>query len=424
MKKFVSSILVAAMCFSLVACEGNRARDESTEVMTETSEIPTDPVEEIIETTTVEVTEPSETEDPYRDLRLIAYRNSLLALHDDCVWPNGDVESEPTSPDEMSDNEFAIFDIDFDGKDELLIKWTTDMMADICMRIYEYDPATNAMNEELHSGIDVHFYDNGVILDDLKYLQGFEEGGGVWPYHIFQYDSLQDKYNYAGDVDSWCKSTSDNRGTDAVFPKEYDTDNTGVIYMIEYEGYDRDYYSHSEYVAFRDNLLGQAEAIEVPFESLSEANIRAVIVESATANTDTVLADTVNPDDYWDTDEEGKTSYHLDEYAEALGYSLDHERYLHWGSVDDYFNDGEVVYFYITQMTFRYKGIDYVLEDDSVDPDAERISIYWDGYIMFSWDQRLIQVVITALEEFSNPNSEWHTSLTPPEGWISQDKTW
>ena len=50
--------------------------------------------------------------------------------------------------DTVRDNRFAVTDIDNDGREELLISYSTASMAGMFLAVYDYNPSTNQLKQQ------------------------------------------------------------------------------------------------------------------------------------------------------------------------------------------------------------------------------------------------------------------------------------
>lgn len=206
-----------------------------------------------------------------------AYGDALTGIRGNHILPDGRELEYLSSSGIVDENLFAIYDIDGDGRDELIIKWTTATEAGTVMYVYEYNVDADAWTMELSCFPTVCAYDNGVILSDCAHNQGY--AASIWPYDIYTYNENTDSYIAAGAVDCWNKVVSDQDGADEPFPEEFDTDDAGVVYMINYAGYagySGGYiYSQSDYDEFEASLTGDAGEVEIEYLELTNANIDA-----------------------------------------------------------------------------------------------------------------------------------------------------
>ena len=97
-------------------------------------------------------------------------------------------------------NSFAVYDVDNDGREELLFCWPNDIVADRASYILEY--ANGKIQEEIQLyPSNMIFYNNGVIQEGWSHSQGFA-GENFRTYYLHVYDPETDTYETAGAVDA------------------------------------------------------------------------------------------------------------------------------------------------------------------------------------------------------------------------------
>ncbi len=211
------------------------------------------------------------------------YQTYIKALEDiyfDQKFPGGEVAGGLPEFD-ISENKFAVCDIDSDGKEELIISYTTTYMAGMVEVIYAYDSDTGELRQELLGFPLLTYYDNGIIEEKASHNHGMASDGGpdgnFWPYSLRQYDPEVDAYVPVAYVDAWSKGYNEKDWDGNPFPEEADRDGDGMVYYIM-EG---DYYlvnpkDGAEYNQWRDSNLKGANQLEVPYVNLTTDNIYAL----------------------------------------------------------------------------------------------------------------------------------------------------
>ena len=142
----------------------------------------------------------------------------------------GNVEAD-TDNYSMSDNQFAIADVDGDGRPELIINYTAASLAGNFSILYDYNAEKNELKQELvfqPSGYT--FYNNGVLT--VPASQNHSLRLDFWPYTLYRYDAKTDTYQSVGYVSSWQKDYAPESNTGEVFPDEFDKDEDGILYGI------------------------------------------------------------------------------------------------------------------------------------------------------------------------------------------------
>ena len=131
---------------------------------------------------------------------------SLPASYGKILW---DAYSQGLLPDgrpldyrdeeETQKNSFAICDVDGDGKEELLLKWTAACVAGMGEFVYGCDGEECYL--ELNEFPEVRYYKNGSASADWSHNQGL--AGRVWPQNYYRYDPERDVYESYGSMDAY-----------------------------------------------------------------------------------------------------------------------------------------------------------------------------------------------------------------------------
>lgn len=122
-----------------------------------------------------------------------AYILTLENLYTNRIWPDG---TEVDLMGDMSENVFAVYDVDGDGEDELIIKYTSSSMAGMIEAVYGYDSETGVLYQELREFPALTFYDNGFIRADASHNQS--DDPEAWPYTMYQYKKDTNTYEEVG----------------------------------------------------------------------------------------------------------------------------------------------------------------------------------------------------------------------------------
>ena len=203
-----------------------------------------------------------------------AYKAALYRIRNTHTFPDG-VNYGYDELYDISENHFAIYDVDADGKNELLISYWTTSMAGNVFQIYGYDEISDDLQEEFSEYLGVTFYSNGMIEAKKSHNHGLASmSEEFWPYALYQYDSENDCYIKTADVDAWEQAyRSEYEGIE--FPKEADIDGDGLLYYIM----TNDTYEYQNpmdaeaYEKWRDSYLKDAEVIQIPLLRLTKENI-------------------------------------------------------------------------------------------------------------------------------------------------------
>ena len=206
-----------------------------------------------------------------------AYRAALEDLLNQRVFPDGTV-CDYTPGDDLSQNMFSLYDADNDGREELIVQFTTASMAGQVQYIFDYDESSKRLREELREFPLLTFYDNGVIKADWSHNQGL--AGDFWPYSLYQYDPETDSYRQVGSADAWQKSFAETDSQGNAFPAEADTSGAGIVYyLMEEAGEPAAPVDQADYQKWVDRYLEGASVVELPGKALTGENIEASTAE-------------------------------------------------------------------------------------------------------------------------------------------------
>lgn len=274
-KRMMAGMITAAMILSLAGCgSGNKGTTAGTETASAAETV----VETSAETQTEDnQTETAETEseaetisEEHRASIAAFYKDILEEINQFGVLPGGthlDVEDSF----DKTQNQFAIYDVDNDGRDELIFCYTTTSMAGMTARIYDYAEERGAAQEELSTFPMLTFYDNATIAAGVSHNQGY--AGEFWPYTFYTYDAESDTFQAKYFVDAWDKSLSDVNYNGDAFPDDADKDGDGIVYYLDSpdgteqgEPMDRDAYD----AWFSENVGNE---VELPFQNFTDENI-------------------------------------------------------------------------------------------------------------------------------------------------------
>lgn len=207
-----------------------------------------------------------------RDEMMAAYKGILDGIFYDHVFPDGQPCDWAEGID-ISENKFAIYDVDSDGKDELIIEYSNASMAGMVELVYDYNSDLKTSHEVFREFPALTYYDNGIIEAMWSHNQGL--AGEFWPYTLYQYNLEQDFYENVGIVDAWDKSLSETNFSGEAFPSEVDADGDGIVYYISKreDTESAKPIDKADYMKWKDSYLEGASPIEIPFVNLTEEMI-------------------------------------------------------------------------------------------------------------------------------------------------------
>ena len=202
--------------------------------------------------------------------RNMAYGKALWNAYQKGVMPDG--RELDWSSECVSGNSFAIFDVDKDGEEELIIKWEADNVSMVSSSESIYCFKDNSINYVSSGFPGLKYYDNGVVIHNWSHNQG--KGDVIWPYTLYKYDADSDTYKVEGSVEAWSKKRSPEN-----FPDDIDKDGDGHVYDFISDG---EFYSRenlvdgAEYEKWYASYMNGAEELNIPFQPLTEENIEAL----------------------------------------------------------------------------------------------------------------------------------------------------
>uniref|UniRef100_UPI0040571716 hypothetical protein n=1 Tax=Agathobacter sp. TaxID=2021311 RepID=UPI0040571716 len=205
------------------------------------------------------------------DGRIEAYQSVLLDIYHNQQFPGG--RELGYDGFDLSDNRFAIEDIDGDGNEELIVIYTTTYVAGHAEIIYDYDAATGSVREQFVEYPAVTHFDNGILKADWSHNQGL--AGRIWPYTLYQYNPEKDIYEAIAMVDAWDKSLADTDYEGNAFPDGVDKDGDMLVYYImppdEYEL--KNPVDYEEFEKWFDSYRKDAEVVRPSYMELTVENI-------------------------------------------------------------------------------------------------------------------------------------------------------
>ena len=277
MKKFLIPILSMALCLTITACSSDKAvnaddihensSSSASEIIPETEDTPAEKPAGAVTDTSTEADKSDHLADMYN-----VYADALENLLQNQILPDG-TQAEG----DMAQGKFALYDVDNDGKKELLFMNTNTYMAAQAEYVFKYDPEAKKLQTEFSEFPALTFYDNGIIKAEWSHNQGLA-GDNFWPYSLYQYAPETDSYVLVGMVDAWDKNRSKTDYQNNPFPSEIDKSGTGIVYYIMKDGqYDTTHpVDISEYNTWINAYIGNASEIQIQYMDMTEDNISQV----------------------------------------------------------------------------------------------------------------------------------------------------
>jgi len=200
-----------------------------------------------------------------------AYWTVLTDIYHYQVFPGGRELGYDGWP--MSDNRFALEDVDRDGSAELLVIYSTTSMAGQAHIVYDYDASTGGVREQFIEYPAVVYFDNGILKADASHNHTLSEK--IWPYTLYRYNAETDSYDVLAQVEAWDKEIRDTDYEENAFPDDVDVDGDQTVYYImetaEYGN--RVPVDGEEYDRWYESYRNGADMVTIPYMALTEENI-------------------------------------------------------------------------------------------------------------------------------------------------------
>jgi len=198
-----------------------------------------------------------------RKLYAAALRNLIYSD----VLPDGEKAELPAG----SYSQFAIGDVDADGKEELVLIYDPDVTAAVAGYIVGYDPVGRELYVQLKEESAFTFLENGSLKALSSHNQTY---GDMWPYYLYQYLPKSDSYELRGYVYSEDKNVFEAIGKAEQYPGHADISGTGTVYYIDTLGTTP--LDEADYLAWLEVNQADAGELEIEYLPLTEENILAI----------------------------------------------------------------------------------------------------------------------------------------------------
>ena len=224
---------------------------------------------------------------PQSDPALEKYIDVLEGIYFDRVLPDGQRLESYTEYFEESPNEFAVWDIDGDGEQELIVRYTNTYMAGMFGAVYGYDRNQGRLTTQLLEFPALSFFPNGTVEAGWSHNQGL--AGRFWPCTLYRYDADSDTYFPVASVDAWDRDFFEIDFDGNPFPTEADPDEDNIVYYIHLYGQAEEPspVSQREFNAWYQTLIGfdssihdySSFSLDIPYLPLTEENILSISEE-------------------------------------------------------------------------------------------------------------------------------------------------
>lgn len=201
-----------------------------------------------------------------------AFREALKTIHDDLTWPffPDAMKIEIVEPATIDDQQFAIFDVDGDGEEELLVSITDTYTAGMHEVVFGYDEAKDELTMEAEGFPGITYYP-GMMKILSSHNQG-HAGDVLWPYGVLTYDAASDSYQFTCSVDAWDRNLSETDFEGNPYPTDIDVDNVGHVYLISDSEGDHTL-NQADFEKWEGSLFAGKEEITIPWQYMTLGNI-------------------------------------------------------------------------------------------------------------------------------------------------------
>ena len=219
---------------------------------------------------------------PPNEAQNMAYIRALEGVLKDGRYPDGmPLPAELVA--DMAETSFAVYDVDGDGRRELLLSFMGGSMAAKSITIYDYNELKDCLRPQLTEFPNLTYYDNGYIQAGWSHNQGRAGNrDDFWPYTLYRYESRIDEYRAYFSVDAWDKNMTESGPGGEEWPADVDKEGSGIVYWIssiklkDFSFDQNDLVSAADYEEFLAETMGSANKLDIPFQPLTTENIAAI----------------------------------------------------------------------------------------------------------------------------------------------------
>lgn len=163
-------------------------------------------------------------------------------------------------------NRYAVYDVDGDGKEELILVYDNPDALYMSEYICGFDESNSRLYVEYKGVPYLDLYANGVAVYDTI----SKNTGHSVSYEIYKFDDNTKEYSFNGYVEDWDRSVSqtDKDGND--FPTDVDNDGDGKIFVIYDKKYNSRYVDEAEYEQFQNELHNGNQSMNIIFSDIKQ----------------------------------------------------------------------------------------------------------------------------------------------------------
>lgn len=202
-----------------------------------------------------------------------AYQFVLQQLAFEHVWPDGQDAGFDGDIGFIEENHFALCDVNGDGLEELIVQFVTADDEHQREVVFAWDAASDTVHRVL-SGAPGMVYYPGLALDFWRFGPTLA-GEGHQPYALYRHDAQTGLYVRLAEVNMWSLSVDEVDFKGDPYPTDIDREGAGTVFILTRDGM-TETVSQGDYEAWLESVFGGKDNLTLPFQPLTEQNIKAV----------------------------------------------------------------------------------------------------------------------------------------------------
>ena len=198
------------------------------------------------------------------DARHVAFLKAAQNFVDHKKFPDNEVIDNESINDVFGLNKIAIADVNGDGKQELIIQFTTSSVSEMREYVCGFNEKTNKLTVNYIGSPDMEYFDNGCIKEHAMRNKGWDS-----VYDFLMFNDKTQEYENAKGVIVWNKKKSPlDPNEEKPFPDKIDVTGDGFVYFISDDTFDGAKDSDEPvdtpiYKAWVKKYIGGAKQVEI-----------------------------------------------------------------------------------------------------------------------------------------------------------------
>ena len=161
-------------------------------------------------------------------------------------------------------NRYAVYDVDSDGKEELILVYDDPDTLYMSEYICGFDENNSRLYVKFRGVPYLNLYPNGIAIYDTANADSDHEVS----YEIYKIDDDGKDYSFYGYVENWNSTVSQTDKSGNQFPTDVDKDGDGIIYVIYDKDYVAKYVDGTEYEQFKTDLYNADEMVNIIYSDI------------------------------------------------------------------------------------------------------------------------------------------------------------